>query len=104
MKWKRAERKVARLLQGKRNPVSAQITLKLPDVDGGRLAVEVKDWDPARLPKWFTNGFTQAEAAARVGQIPVLVIHPHGVRYVESYAVVRLRDLLNLVFGNDAGN
>lgn len=104
MKWKKAERKIAKLVGGQRNPVAAQIISGVPDVSSGRLAIEVKDWDPDRFPRWLINAFGQAETVARPGQIPVLVLHPHGARYVESYAVIRLKTLLDLVFGNDSGD
>ena len=67
-RWKRAERDVARLLGGRRLPVSGKAE---PDVVTDTLAAEVKC---RTLPDWLKNALDQASGNAPEGLTPVVVL------------------------------
>lgn len=93
--WKRTETAIAALLGGARVPVTGRGRGDAPDVAHPRLSVEVKHREA--VPGWLTDAMRQAEAAARDGRIPLVVIHPKGGRHADDLAVVRLADLVALV-------
>jgi hypothetical protein len=61
------------------------------------LSIEVKQRQ--RLPAWLLDALAQAEAAARDGKLPVVVLHQAGQRYDEALCVIRLDDLRWLIGG-----
>lgn len=71
--WKRAERRVAQLLGGRRNPVGNE---GKPDVESQWLSVEVKY--RARLPQWWTDALTLARRRAKTSQLGILVLRERG--------------------------
>jgi hypothetical protein len=85
--WKQAERRVARLMGGRRVPCSG--AGGGADVVTSWCAVEVKH--RRRLPAWLTAALAQAERAAREGRLAVVVLHEHGQRYAHSLVVLRLQ-------------
>jgi hypothetical protein len=89
-RWKRAERRIAELLGGKRVPVSGRQRGATPDILHATLAVEVKS--RKKLPDWIGDALEQAEASAGNGQLPVAVLHERGRRYKNAFVVMRLRD------------
>jgi hypothetical protein len=89
--WKRAERRVAEILGGRRVPVSGRQRGATPDVAHEVLSVEVKT--RKTLPAWIQDAMKQAEACAKEGQVPVTVLHQHGQRYRDSLVLMRLGDL-----------
>jgi hypothetical protein len=89
--WKKAERRIAELLGGRRVPVSGRQRGDVPDVDHPILSIEVKT--RRSIPAWLEDAMKQAEASARDGQVPVAVLHEHGQRYRDAFVVVRLSDL-----------
>jgi hypothetical protein len=89
--WKRAERRIAELLGGRRVPVSGRQRGSVPDVDHPSLSVEVKT--RKTLPAWIEDAMKQAKASARDGQIPVAVLHERGQRYGDALLVMRLRNV-----------
>lgn len=100
--WKRAERAIASVLGGKRVPVSGRARGDAPDVAHDRLSIEVKH--RKALPGWIADALAQAEAAAVSGKLPAVILHQSGQRYVESLAVLRLRDLVILLEHGAAGD
>jgi hypothetical protein len=88
--WKRSERRVARILGGKRIPVSGRQRGDVPDVDAGWISCEVKH--RKRLPDWLLDAMSQARAAARDGQLAVAVLHEAGTRHADNLVVLRLAD------------
>lgn len=74
--WKVIERKIARRLGGRRVPVPGRAGA--PDVQHEWLSVEVKLRQ--KLPFWLKRALRQAEAAARPGQLPLVVLHEKGSR------------------------
>jgi hypothetical protein len=84
--WKQAERRVARLLGGRRTPLSG--AAGGADVATAWVACEVKR--RRRLPQWLEAALIQAERSARPGQLAVAVLHEHGRRYSDSLVVLRL--------------
>ena len=89
--WKRAERRIADLLGGRRVPVTGRQRGDVPDVAHQSLSVEVKS--RKTLPAWIEDALQQAEASAGATQTPVAVLHQRGQRYREALVVMRLKDL-----------
>ena len=89
--WKACERKVAALLGGTRIPVSRRGRGHSPDIHHERLSIEVKS--RRKLPTWLEDAMRQAEACARDGQLPLIVLHQDGQRYQDALIVMRLKDL-----------
>lgn len=85
--WKKHERRVARLLGGKRNGATGAATA---DVESDWLAVECK----ARkaLPQWLENALLQAENAAGDEQLPIAVLHQVGRHSRNDIVCLRLSD------------
>jgi hypothetical protein len=89
--WKRTERAIARRLGGQRVPVAGRARGAVPDVTHPAFAVEVKH--RRRLPQWLRTAMAQAEAAARGGQVPIVVLHEAGQRYGSALVVLALADV-----------
>jgi hypothetical protein len=89
--WKACERKVAALLGGTSIPVSGRGRGHSPDIHHERLSIEVKS--RKKLPAWLEDAMKQAEACARDGQLPLIVLHQDGQRYQDALIVMRLKDL-----------
>jgi len=87
--WKAVERKVARLLGGRR---TGNTGMSSPDVLHPLFSVEVK-YRP-RLPSLLSAGMAQAKRAAK-GKIPLLILKQKGQR--GEYAVLEFQDLLTLL-------
>lgn len=88
--WKRTEREVARLLGGRRVPITGRARGDAPDVAHPWLSIEVKE--RSSLPRWLLTALRQARAAARDGQLPVVVLHQTGQRHNDDLVVLRLAD------------
>jgi len=91
--WKAVERAIASRLGGRRVPVTGRGGA--PDVEHALLAVEVKH--RKELPRWLKHAMAQAEAAARDGKVPVVVLHERGQRHADDLVVLRLGDLEELL-------
>jgi hypothetical protein len=89
--WKACERRVAELLGGKRVPVSGRTRGDCPDIEHPTLSIECKS--RKKLPAWIEDAMRQAEACARDGQLPLIVLHQDGQRYQDALIVMRLKDL-----------
>ena len=87
--WKVCERRVAELLGGKRVPVSGQTRGDHPHVEHTTLSIECKS--RKTLPAWIEDAMKQAEASAKDGQLPVVVLHQDRAPYSESLVVLRLQ-------------
>ncbi len=85
--WKACERKVAALLGGKRVPVSGRARGDAPDVLHDGLSIEVKS--RKKLPAWIEDAMKQAEASAKDGQLPVVILHQDGHKYRNAFVVCR---------------
>lgn len=96
---KSCERRVAELLGGKRVPVSGRARGDCPDVEHPTLSIECKS--RKKLPAWIEHAMRQAEASARGGQLPVLVLHQDHTPYAESLVVLRLEDFASHLKGED---
>jgi len=92
--WKRTEREVARRLGGRRVPVSGRQRGDVPDVEHPLWSVEVKHW--AQLPARVLDAMSQARAAARDGQVPVVVLHAAGGHHDGDLVVLRMEDFVGL--------
>jgi len=88
--WKRTERRTAAILGGVRVPVSGRQRGDAPDIRHAWLSPEVKH--RAKLPNWLDDSLAQARAAARDGQLPIVVLHEAGRRHDDNLVLVRLGD------------
>jgi hypothetical protein len=95
--WKAGERKNAEIItdlgygQSRRVPVSGRSRGDAPDIANPRFSIEQKH--RRKLPKLVTDAFDQAVKSIRGEQVPIVILHEHGTRYLNSLVVVRLRDL-----------
>jgi len=90
-RWKRTERQVAAMLNGRRVPVTGRTRGDVPDIEHDRFSIEVKERQA--LPAWLNAAMAQAEAAVIGNRLPLVVLHERGQRYRNCYAVLRLADL-----------
>ena len=88
--WKACERRVAELLGGKRVPVSGRTRSDCPDVEHPTLSIECKS--RKKLPIWIEDAMKQAEASAKDGRLPMVVLHQDRAPYAQSLVVLRLED------------
>jgi len=68
-RWKRQERRVAQLLNARRNPHDGSGS---PDVESEWLVAEVKD--RKKLPKWLLEALDQARAKAERTRLGLVVL------------------------------
>ena len=93
--WKNTERKIASLMQGKRNTVALQAgDDKKADVEHSVFGVEVKH--RKKLPALLFNAMEQAKATADKNKIPVVVLHELNQRHENDFVVLRMSDFLVL--------
>jgi hypothetical protein len=95
--WKGCERRIAELLGGRRVPVSGRTRGDCPDVEHPTLSIECKS--RKKLPAWIEDAMRQAEASARGGRLPVVVLHEDRAPYAESLVVVKLEDFASHLKG-----
>ena len=88
--WKACERRIAELLGGKRVPVSGRTRGDCPDIEHSYLSIECKS--RKKLPAWIEDAMKQAEASAKDGRLPMVVLHQDHTPYAESLIVLRLED------------
>ena len=88
--WKACERRIAELLGGQRIPVSGRTRGDCPDIEHPTLSIECKS--RKKLPAWIEDAMKQAEASAKDGQLPVVVLHQDRAPYAESLILSRLDD------------
>lgn len=89
--WKKAERRFADILGGKRTGPTGKDS---PDITHDTLAPEVKTRE--ELPKWFTECMDQAERNAPPGKTPLVIFHVKGERYLDALVVLRLKDFIEI--------
>ena len=92
--WKRTESQVASRIGGERVPVTGRARGDAPDIAHDIWSPEVKHW--TRMPVRVVDAMSQAKAAARNGQIPIVVLHQAGKRHDDDLVVVRLADFVDL--------
>lgn len=93
--WKASERRVAALLGGTRVPVSGRARGDNPDVSHRLLSTEVKM--RTKLPALYASAMKQAQASAKEGEVPVVVMHEKGKRYDEALVMFRMKDFLPIL-------
>lgn len=91
--WKRTERKIAELLNGKRVPITGRTRGDAPDIKHKWLSIEVKH--RKELPDWIKDAMRQAKASVRGDQLPVSVLHERGMMYRNSLVVIELSDFID---------
>ena len=95
--WKQAERRIAKLLGGRRIPVTGRQRGDVPDIEHDALSIEVKS--RKALPAWLLGALNQAQAASKNGKVPVVVLHQDRAPYAESLVVLRLEDFAGYLKG-----
>lgn len=85
--WKRAERRVAARLHGRRNPVRGRGE---SDVNAPGLAIEVKY--RTRFPNWLKEAVAQAAIARIGGQLPAVVLVERGQEIGKALVLMALVD------------
>ncbi len=95
--WKACERNIAKLLGGVRVPVTGRQRGATPDVEHPTLSIECKS--RKKLPAWIEDAMKQAEASAKDGRLPVVVLHQDCALYSESLVVLRLEDFAGYLKG-----
>ncbi len=88
--WKRTERAVAARLSGQRVPITGRQRGDVPDIKHRWLSIEVKS--RKTLPAWLHTAMSQAVAAIRGVQLPVVILHQTGARHDDDIVCVRLGD------------
>ena len=96
-RWKATERAVAERLGGKRIPITGRQRGATADATsrGNWLSPEIKD--RAKLPNWLMEALSQAIAAVRGDQIPIVILHEKGQFHDNDLVLVRLHDWCDLV-------
>ncbi len=87
--WKQAERRIAKSLNGTRDPNDG--TGK-PDIKHPILAPEVKHGE--QVPKMLVDALTQARKNAPEGTIPCVILHPKGAH--SSIGAVTAKELAEM--------
>ena len=95
--WKQAERRIAKLLGGRRIPVTGRQRGDGPDIEHDALSIEVKS--RKALPAWLLGALNQAQAASKNGKVSVVVLHQDRAPYAESLVVLRLEDFAGYLKG-----
>jgi hypothetical protein len=92
--WKTAERRIAKLLGGRRVPVTGRQRGDTPDIEHATLSIEVKS--RKSLPAWLLKALNQAQAATKDGKkMPVVVLHQDHALYAHSLVVLKLKDFVD---------
>ena len=99
--WKAHERRMAKRLGGKRNGNRGTAAA---DVETGWASIECKH--RKQLPAWLHDAMRQAVAAARPGQLPVVILHQLHQRSDNDFVVIRMSDFEDFFgsFGDDQGS
>ena len=102
-RWKAGERKSADNLkdlgygESKREPVSGRTRGDKPDIANETFSIEQKDRKGARGWKFMEDAMDQAIKSKKTPtQVPIVILHQKGNRYLDSLVVVRMRDLPHL--------
>jgi len=98
--WKRFERWVAKVTQGRR---TGNVGLDTADVQHEWLAPECKY--RGKLPKWLKEAMDQAERNARGERLPCVWLTEKHARYWNSLVIMRAHEFVGrFVEDNDGGH
>jgi hypothetical protein len=92
-RWKKTERAIAQRLGGERVPVPGRARGSAPDIAHDWLCPEVKH--RKSIPLWLLQAVSQAQAAARGDQLPVVVVHQHGARHADNLVILKMSDFVD---------
>ena len=92
--WKNIERGVCGYLGCTR---SGPTGIEGPDCDCHDLPISIQVKHRENIPVWFSDMVSQTMGQAHPGKLPLLVLHALGQAIPESYTVVRLSDMRNLL-------
>lgn len=97
--WKGVERAIAKIIGGERVPVTGRQRGSAPDIAHQWLSVEVKN--RRKLPAWMHDAMAQAEASNRGDQLPIVFFHQNGMKYEDSFCLIRLKDFVDWFGGEN---
>ena len=92
--WKNIERGVCEYLGCTR---SGPTGITGPDCSCGDIPISVQVKHRENIPVWFSDMVSQTVGQADPGKLPLLVLHALGKSINESYTIVRLSDMRNLL-------
>jgi len=93
--WKAVERAIARLLGGRRVPVSGRQRGDAPDIEHPFFSLEVKH--RKELPDWILDAMEQAKSSKTGDKIPMVILHKKNTKFENSLAVLEIRDIIAIV-------
>ena len=103
--WKHTERMIAKILGGRRVPVTGRQRGDVPDIEHKWLSIEVKD--RRSVPNWIEDAIQQAEAAAYTGdwsnplhRLPIAILHHVGKKHSDDIVFMRLSDFVDWFVGD----
>jgi hypothetical protein len=88
--WKRAERRIAQYVGGTRVPVTGRQRGDAPDIEHNWLGIELKY--RKKLPEWIKDAFSQAKAASKGRQLPVVILCEKGEEAGKAWIMCELSD------------
>ena len=98
--WKACERRIARMLGGVRVPVTGRARGDAPDIAHPLWSIEVKL--RTNRPAFLEHAMSQAKAAARGEQVPLVVVAAKSRDTRQAFVVMELGDFANY-FGGGPG-
>ena len=99
--WKHAERVIAKMLHGRRIPVSGRQRGDSADIEHPDLSPEVKHWK--KVPGWtfIQDCLDQAVKSVRGEQVPIVVIHKTRTSYNDSLVIMTLDNFVERFLDDD---
>ena len=91
--WKAVERKIMKMLGGKRIPITGRTRGSAPDGEHEWLSPEIKH--RKKLPEWLHDAMNQAELSQKNGQLPVVILHQSRQEHANDFVVIRLGDFID---------
>jgi len=88
--WKATERKIAKLTNGKRNPVHG--SGPKCDVSTSAWSIQVKETQ--RLPDWLKEAMAEAQRECESSKLALTIFHEKGKQHDSDVVCISLSDFL----------
>lgn len=99
--WKHAERVIAKMLHGRRIPVSGRQRGDSADIEHPDLAPEVKHGKNVMGWAFVQDAMDQAVKSARGEQVPIVVVHKVYTSYNESLVIMTIDNFIERFLDDD---
>ena len=99
--WKRAERTIAEMLNGKRVPVSGRQRGATPDIEHNDFSIEVKHYAKPSGWAFIQDAFDQATLSVVDNQIPMVCIHKKQTPYRDTVVMFRLGEFIERLLDDE---